>query len=199
MPRARLSVVPEARLSVVPEARLSVVPEARLRVVPGARLSLVPEARLIVVPGARLSNVAGHAAQIDLPYTPQQVFDLVADIESYPRFLPHVASAHIRSRVGNVLVVDQRFRFKVIDLPFTTRAVLEPPARIEIVCADAPFGTFTEQWSFAANPSGGTTLRSSTEFSLRSFLLRPVLSAAFGELQAATLRAFKARARELYA
>jgi coenzyme Q-binding protein COQ10 len=139
-----------------------------------------------------------HVAQIDLPYTPQQVFDLVADIESYPRFLPHVASVHIRSRNGNILVVDQRLRFKFIDLPFTTRAVLEPPARISIVCADAPFGTFTEQWSFAAKPSGGTTLRSTTEFTLRSGLLRALLSAAFGELQVATLRAFRARARELY-
>jgi coenzyme Q-binding protein COQ10 len=139
-----------------------------------------------------------HVAEVDLPYTPQQVFDLVADIESYPHFLPHVAAAHILRRDGNALVVNQQVRLKMLKLPFTTRAELDPPRRISIVSAENPFGTFREEWSFTAIPSGGTRLRSCTDFVLRNGVLRVLLDTAFAELQAATLRAFTARANALY-
>ena len=139
-----------------------------------------------------------HVEQVDLPYTPRQVFDLVADIESYPRFVPSVISARILRRDGNTLWVNQLVRFMVLPLPIATRAVLEAPTSIHIVCDDSKVVRFSELWTFAANPSGGTKLRSATEYEFRSELMRRALDAKFNDLQRATMRAFAARCRLLY-
>lgn len=139
-----------------------------------------------------------YFAQADLPYTPQQVFDLVADIESYPKFLRHVAAARIRRRSGSTLWVDQVVRFALLRLRFSTRAVLEPASRIHVVCNDSMFGTFDETWSFAGIPSGGTRLECQATYELRSSLLRTALSAALAGLLGTTVKAFETRARLLY-
>jgi coenzyme Q-binding protein COQ10 len=136
--------------------------------------------------------------QVDLPYTPQQVFDLVADVESYPRFLPHVASARISRRNGNNLWVEQLVRIKMLRLRFRTRAVLEPWSRIRVVCGDSPFGAFSEQWTFAAGPRGGTRLQCRAEFAFSSGLLGRMLTGAMGEALDATVKAFELRAARLY-
>jgi coenzyme Q-binding protein COQ10 len=142
--------------------------------------------------------VPAHVEQVDLAYTQRQVFDLVADIESYPSFLPNVISARIKSRDGNTLFVDQLVRFTVLPMPIATRAVLLPPESIRIECRDNKVVTFTELWTFSPLPAGGTRLRSSTDYEFRSQLMRRVLDARFNELQRTTMRAFAARARMLY-
>ncbi len=139
-----------------------------------------------------------HIAQADLPYTPRQVFDLVADIEHYPAFLRHVVSARITARKGNTLWVDQVVRFGVLRPRFTTRADLDPPFGIHVVCADSPFGTLDERWSFADGPSGGTRLQCRTHYEFRSVFMRMALSKVLGDLLAATMQGFQARARQLY-
>jgi coenzyme Q-binding protein COQ10 len=141
---------------------------------------------------------ATHHEQVDLPYTQQQVFDLVADIESYPRFLPNVISARIRTRDGNTLWVDQLVRFTVLPMAIATRAVLDSPSRIHIACHDNKVVRFNEVWTFAGAPHGGTILASATEYEFRSAFMRRALDAKFNDLQHATIRAFQARARVLY-
>lgn len=139
-----------------------------------------------------------HTEQVDLPYSPRQVFDLVADIESYPRFLPSVISARIRRRNGDMLWVDQRVRFALFRVSIATRAVLQAPIRIHIVCQDNPLVRFKQIWTFADNLAGGTRLRSSTEYEFRAKLMRLALDATFKDLQRATMDAFATRARLLY-
>jgi coenzyme Q-binding protein COQ10 len=139
-----------------------------------------------------------HVERVDLPYTPEQVFDLVADIESYPRFLPHVTTARITARDGNTLLVDQQVGFKILNLRFRTRAVLERPLRITVTCEDSAFGRFTDQWSFAPTETGGTRLQCRTEFTFRSLLFAGAMGAVFGELLRTTVRGFQLRAHQLY-
>jgi coenzyme Q-binding protein COQ10 len=136
--------------------------------------------------------------QVDLPYSAQQVFDLVADIESYPRFLPHVASARIRQRSGNNLWVEQLVRVRVLRLRFSTKAVLEPWSQIRVVCSDSPFGTFSERWSFTASPRGGTRLLCHAEFELGPAFLSRMLLGVMSEALNATVKAFEVRATQLY-
>jgi coenzyme Q-binding protein COQ10 len=136
--------------------------------------------------------------QIDLPYSPQQVFDLVADIESYPIFLPHLAFARIKRRKGDILWVDQQVRVKLIRLNFSTRAVLNPPTNIQVSCNDSPFGTFSDEWTFLETSSGGTRLQCHSQFEFKSGLLRSVLGLALGEILRTTVRAFERRARQIY-
>jgi coenzyme Q-binding protein COQ10 len=139
-----------------------------------------------------------YFAHADLPYAPQQVFDLVADIESYPKFLHHVAAARIRRRNGSTLWVDQVVRFGMLRLRFSTRAVLEPASRIRVVCHDSRFGTFDETWSFVAEPSGGTRLDCHATYALRSALIQRALGPALSDLLSTSVQAFQARAAQLY-
>jgi coenzyme Q-binding protein COQ10 len=139
-----------------------------------------------------------HTDQLDLPYSPRQVFDLVADIESYPLFLPHIASAHIRERRGNEWDVDQVVRLKMLRLAFSTHALLEPPKHIRIVCNDSNLASFTEDWAFAEGPNGGTRLSCTTQFHTRSGLLNRIVDIAFADVHRTTMHAFAARARVLY-
>jgi coenzyme Q-binding protein COQ10 len=136
--------------------------------------------------------------QVDLPYTPRQMFDLVADIESYPSFLRHVESARIIRRIDNTLWVDQRIRIAILRAGFRTRAQLEPASRIAIECADHPLGTFTDVWTFRDGATGGTRLACRSDFEIRSILLRGPLTAVLGEVLSTTMRAFQARAKSLY-
>jgi coenzyme Q-binding protein COQ10 len=139
-----------------------------------------------------------YFAQADLPYAPQLVFDLVADIESYPKFLHHVAAARISRRSGNTLWVDQVVRFGLLRLRFGTRAVLEPASRIHVVCNDSVFGTFDETWDFAPAPAGGTHLDCHATYQLRSALIQKALGPALSDLLSTTVKAFEVRARQLY-
>jgi coenzyme Q-binding protein COQ10 len=142
--------------------------------------------------------VLTHTEQVELPYTQRQVFDLVADIESYAQFLPSVISARILKRDGNTLWVTQLVRFTILPLTIATRAVFDPHASIRIVCDTSKVVRFTELWTFTPNAAGGTTLRSHTEYEFRSELMRRTLQARFNDLQGQTMRAFAARSRALY-
>jgi coenzyme Q-binding protein COQ10 len=136
--------------------------------------------------------------RLELPYSQQQVFDLVSDIERYPAFVPHIAAARIRARRGNEWDVDQTIRLKLLRLPFTTRAMLHPPVGITITGNDSRLGRFHEQWNFEALAAARTLLTCETEIEPRTMLLNGLVSAAFGDVHRRTMRAFAERARWLY-
>ncbi len=71
-----------------------------------------------------------HTERCHLPYTPRQMFDLVADVEKYPEFIDWFISARIRHRDGNVQYVDQVVRYAGLRVAIATRAVLDPPPHI---------------------------------------------------------------------
>jgi len=73
-----------------------------------------------------------HAEKRVLPYTPEQLFDLVAQIERYPEFLPWCAAARIRSREGNAVVADLVIGFKMIRERYTSRVIIDRPRRIDV-------------------------------------------------------------------
>ncbi|PPQ28481.1 hypothetical protein CCS01_24415 [Rhodopila globiformis] len=143
-------------------------------------------------------DMATYHAQVDLPYPPQQIFALVADIESYPQFLHHLASARIRRRKDNTLWVEQVVRLGFLRLKFSTRALLEPPTRLRVVCHDSLFGMFDQAWHFTPIASGGTRLGCHATYEVRSGLLRLGLGAALPEMLATTVKGFETRAGQLY-
>jgi coenzyme Q-binding protein COQ10 len=139
-----------------------------------------------------------YVEHLDLPYPPQLIFDLVADIESYPRFLPNVAAARISKRDGNTLWVEQIVGFKLLRLKFKTQAVLTPPSQIKVICPESSFGVFNEQWDFTPGPSGSTHLQCRAEYQFRSHLLELALNETMRDVLSATVKAFQQRARHLY-
>src|SRR5271154_4409584 len=85
------------------------------------------------------TSMAKFAERRLLPYRPDQLFDLVADIEKYPQFLPWCIGARIRQRDGNEVTADLVIGFKVYRERFTSHVVLCRPDRIHVTYSEGPF------------------------------------------------------------
>ncbi|MEY8840105.1 type II toxin-antitoxin system RatA family toxin, partial [Cribrihabitans sp. XS_ASV171] len=101
-----------------------------------------------------------HSETRHLPYTAQQMYDLVADVGRYPEFLPWCAAARIRSRrpegAAEVMEADLVISFKVFRERFGSRVVLYPDEKkIDTEYLDGPFRDMKSNWAFADLPEGG--------------------------------------------
>ena len=137
-----------------------------------------------------------------LPYTAQQMYELVADIESYPEFLPWTAAARIRSRkdMGDheIVEADLVISFKVFRERFGSRVVLWPQRlRIETDYLDGPFRYLHSHWAFA-DCDGGCEVDFAVDFEFRNAILQKVIGVVFNEAMNRIVRAFEERAADLY-
>lgn len=141
-----------------------------------------------------------HRERRELPYTPEQVFDLVADIEKYPEFLAWFVAVRVLHRTDNRADVEQIVRFEGLEARFVTHAVFDRPKSIVIDCRDPPFRRFEQRWTFAAKGADATALEYESTLELRSPLLQHVMAALFDEPQISRtmVDAFERRARQLY-
>ncbi|WP_455366947.1 type II toxin-antitoxin system RatA family toxin [Kaarinaea lacus] len=81
-------------------------------------------------------------------YSPQQVFDVVADIEKYPEFLPGWITVEVLDRQTNSITVEQELGFTFLNWRFTSHATLEPPFHIHITSVKGPFLNLVIDWAF---------------------------------------------------
>jgi coenzyme Q-binding protein COQ10 len=139
-----------------------------------------------------------HNERRHLPYTPQQVFDLVADVERYPEFLPWIAATRIMRRDGNTLWVEMVVGASLLRRNFTAEALLERPTRITICSRDALFEHYQQTWLLAPTEDGGTIVEFRTDFELRSRLLQAVMAGFLDDAATTMVSAFKHRARQMY-
>ena len=142
-----------------------------------------------------------------LPYTPQQMYDLVADVQSYPEFLPWTAAARIRSRErrgsSEVMLADLVISFKVFRETFGSRVVLYPhERRIETSYIDGPFRHMESIWVFREAQGSGDRAACEVDFTVdfefRSRLLQGAATMFFNDAMTRVVRAFERRAAELY-
>jgi len=141
-----------------------------------------------------------HTERRSLPYTPHQIFDLVADVEKYPKFIDWFVSARIRRRDGNVQYVDQVVRYSGLRVAFATRAVLEPPRHITVTSTDFPFRSFNQHWWFRPDGGSGTLVEYDVTFELRFGFLHGLMDMLADQRQIAerTIDMFTHRAQQLY-
>jgi coenzyme Q-binding protein COQ10 len=138
-----------------------------------------------------------HAEERVLPYTPEQLFALVADIERYPEFLPWCVGARIRERGPNLVVADLIIGFRMVRERFTSRVSLDPPQRIDVAYAEGPFRHLNNHWSFSPDP-GGCRVGFFVDFEFKSRLLQRLIEVLFSEAVRRMVGAFERRARDLY-
>jgi coenzyme Q-binding protein COQ10 len=139
-----------------------------------------------------------HSERRVLPYTPQQLFDLVADIERYPEFLPWCVATRITERSDDRLVSEMVIGFKMFRERFVSRVKLDREGhRIDVSYAEGPFKYLTNHWLFEAHPRG-CMIDFFVEFEFRSRLLQKVIQVLFHEAVRRMVGAFEARARDLY-
>ena len=140
-----------------------------------------------------------HAEKRILPYRPEQLFDLVADIERYPEFLPWCIGARIRSRQDEVIVADLIIGFKMIRERFASRVRLDRPGlRIDVAYTDGPFRHLDNHWIFEPLPDGRCRIDFYVDFEFRSPILQRLIGVLFNEAVRRMVQAFETRAKRLY-
>ena len=139
-----------------------------------------------------------HEERRVLAYSPQQLYDLVAAVEDYPKFLPWCLAARIRQRKERLLIADLVIGFKVFRERFTSRVELNPEARrIDVSYTEGPFRYLNNHWIFNPHPEG-CEIDFFVDFEFRSKILQKVIQALFHEAVTRMVRAFESRAREIY-
>jgi len=133
-----------------------------------------------------------------IPYAPEQVFDLVADVERYPEFLPWWRAARITGKARDGYETDQVIGFGMLRLPFHSTTVLERPRHISVTSSGAQVRRLTIDWSFEPAPHGGCRTRVVFDLELRSKLVEGVLAAVFRDAVRRAVSTFEGRARVLY-
>ncbi|MDJ0822128.1 MAG: type II toxin-antitoxin system RatA family toxin [Paracoccaceae bacterium] len=143
-----------------------------------------------------------HSETKRLPYTAQQMYDLVADVSRYPEFLPWTAAARIRSREEEgdheVMLADLVISFKVFRERFGSKVTLWPEEmRIDTEYLDGPFKYMVSKWHFE-DVEGGVDVSFFVDFEFRNRILQGAAGMFFYEAMQRIVRAFERRAAELH-
>jgi len=139
-----------------------------------------------------------HAEKRVVPHPPEQLFDLVVDIERYPEFLPWCIGARIKRREGQVLFADLIIGYKMIRERFTSR--VDPQRdklRIDVTYTDGPFRYLNNHWVFEPHPEG-CLLDFYVDFEFKNRMLQGVMGLFFNEAVRRMVQAFETRADDLY-
>lgn len=144
-----------------------------------------------------------HSETRILPYSAQQMYDLVADVAHYPEFLPWCSAARIRSTTANkdgsvVMLAELVISFKVFRERFASRVTLWPTEnRIDTEYLDGPFRYMKSDWAFV-DVEGGCEVRFFVDFEFKNAVLQAIIGVVFNEAMQRIVRAFERRAATLY-
>jgi len=132
-----------------------------------------------------------------LPYSQTQLFDLVADIEHYPEFLPWCRAARITERRADGVTADLIIGYKMFQERFTSIVTLDRPHAIGVKYQSGALSRLTNQWQFKP-AKGGCELSFQVDFDFRSPILRVAMEMFFDKALKCMAEAFETRARALY-
>jgi coenzyme Q-binding protein COQ10 len=138
-----------------------------------------------------------HTEKRFLPYTPEQLFDLVADVGRYQEFLPWVAATRIRSNSETEMVADLVVGFAALKETFTSKVRKAKPDSIEIDYVEGPLKYLHNNWKFRAVP-GGTEVDFCVDFAFRNRFFEAIAGQMFDRALRRMIGAFEERAASLY-
>lgn len=143
-----------------------------------------------------------HAETRIMPYTAKQMYDLIADVDAYPKFLPWCSAARIRKRtpdgVNEIVEADLVISFKVFRERFGSRVTLMPKdSNIIVEYLDGPFKYLKNNWSFQ-DCDDGCEVDFYVDFEFKSKILQTLIGVVFTEAMHRIVKAFENRAAELY-
>lgn len=131
-------------------------------------------------------------------YTPAQLFDLVADVERYPEFIPWMIATRVRRRTEQCIWTDLTIGTGFLQKQFSTIATLDRPHRLSISSHDHMFKRFEQKWTFKQTSESSTEVEYRVDFELRSFVLQALLDLTFSDRAEAIVSAYTRRAHRLY-
>lgn len=133
-----------------------------------------------------------------LPYSAQQMFDLVSDVGRYGEFLPWVIATRVRSDSETEMVADMVVGFKAIRESFTSRVTKDRPREIAVHYVDGPLSDLDNVWTFRAVDDQTCEIDFLVEFTFRNRLFERIAGQYFDRAFRKMVEAFEARAAELY-
>ena len=139
-----------------------------------------------------------HSETKHLPYTPDQLFDLVADVEHYDEFLPWVVAVRVTSSSETETVADLVVGFNAFKERFTSRVAKQRPGHILVDYIEGPLKYLKNEWRFEPAADGGTKVHFSVDFAFKSRLFETLAGAMFDRALRRMTGAFEQRAVALY-
>lgn len=139
-----------------------------------------------------------HAEKRKLPYTPDQLFGLVADVEKYPRFLPWCLSCKITRRDGDVFYADLVIGYGMVRECFTSKVTALRPDHIHVEYLSGPMKHLSNHWRFLPQTDGGCLIDFYVDFEFKNLFFQRLMGVFFDKIVRKMVQAFEGRARELY-
>ncbi|MDA0819668.1 MAG: type II toxin-antitoxin system RatA family toxin [Proteobacteria bacterium] len=133
-----------------------------------------------------------------LPYSAEQMFDLVADVGRYPEFLPWVIATRLRSDSDTEMVADMVVGFKSLRERFTSRVAKDRPLEIDVQYVDGPLRDLENTWIFRPHPEGGCEIDFKVEFTFENRIFERIAGQYFDRAFHKMVAAFEGRAAEVY-
>lgn len=144
--------------------------------------------------------MAVHRESRTLPFTAEQIFDLVADVERYPDFLPlwHAAKTSRAQHDDQLYFTEQTLQLGPVRKTFRTETSMQRPESIRVTSSDPLFDEFVINWLLHALPEQACRIDFSLRCQVSPLLLRPVLDVVLSEAAQGIVSAFERRAYQLY-
>ena len=139
-----------------------------------------------------------HEETRHLPYTPEQMFDMVADVGRYGEFLPWVSAIRVRSDGETEMVADMIVGFKGLRETFTSKVQKERPDHIRVDYLDGPLKHLNNDWTFRADGDGGCYVDFCVDFAFKNRMFEMLAGQVFDRALRKMIGAFEDRARVLY-
>lgn len=133
-----------------------------------------------------------------LPWSAEQIYDLVADVARYGEFLPWVVATRVRSDSENEMIADMLVGFNALREKFTSRVLKRRPERIEVIYIDGPMRDLDNVWQFRPLEDGGSEIEFRVSFTFRNTVFEKLAGQYFDRAFRKMVGAFEARAQALY-
>ncbi len=139
-----------------------------------------------------------HVEKRNLPYTPEQLFSLVAEVDKYQDFLPWCQSSVIKQREGDIFYADLVIGYKRIREKFGSKVSLDYPNRINVEYLSGPMKYLRNYWQFIREKDGSCTIDFYVDFEFKNIILQNLMGVFFNELIRRMVTAFEQRAKQIY-
>ena len=133
-----------------------------------------------------------------VPHTPEQMFNLVDDIDAYAVFLPWCSRSKVVERTSDMVVGDLEISYSSLNKSFVTRNINTPHSQIEMQLVEGPFKHLKGLWLFTPLGNDGCKIELSMEFEFSNKLLDMTVGPVFGKLANSLVDAFTERAAKVY-
>jgi coenzyme Q-binding protein COQ10 len=137
-------------------------------------------------------------------HTASQMFDLVADVERYPEFVPLCSALKVRQRTPNAdgtetVIADMTVSFKLVRESFTTRVTLDRPnLKILVEYLRGPFSNLENRWTFEPRPDNACEVGFFLSYEFKSRMLAILMGTMFDTAFQRFAAAFEKRADMIY-